>query len=117
MGFENTIQRVRDDLIDTFDTLDAYFQLDRDMRQFHPAEDAWSIDEILEHITLTNHFLMITLKQSLTKVLRRAKEQAIPDDDSQLDKIVQIGDPDAFDWIRPGHMEPTRQVSTEDVRV
>lgn len=28
--------------------------------------------------------------------------------ESDLDAIVKIGDPDAFDWVRPEHMEPTR---------
>lgn len=79
--------------------------------------DEWSIDEILEHITLTSHFLLITLSQSLTKVLRRAEEQPIPPIETNLDKILVISDPDAFAWIRPEHMEPTRLVSSETVRL
>lgn len=116
MTIESTVQRVHDELVQTFDRLDTFFDMSADLRQIHPAQDEWSIDEILEHITLTNHFLMITLKQSLKKVLRRAQEQPIPDDESRLDRIVQISDPDAFGWIRPEHMEPTRRVSSQEVR-
>jgi hypothetical protein len=117
MPFEKTIQRVETDLISTFDRLDSFFQLSKDMRAFQPAAGEWCIDEILEHITLTNHFLMITLKQSLDKVLKRAQTQAIPEGESDLDRIVHVSDPDAFAWIRPEHMEPTRMVTRDDVKI
>ncbi|MBZ0282360.1 MAG: DinB family protein [Anaerolineae bacterium] len=116
MGYENTIQRIHNELIETFDHIDKCFELPADLRQFQPAKDQWAIDEILEHITLTSHFLMITLNQSLTKALKRAQEQPIPNGESQLDRIVQISDPDVFGWIRPEHMEPTRQVTSLEVR-
>jgi hypothetical protein len=116
MPFEKTIQRVKADLISTFDQLDTFFQLSQDARAFHPDPGEWCIDEILEHITLTNHFLMITLKQSLDKVLKRAQLQTIREGESDLDRIVQVSDPDAFAWIRPEHMEPTRMVISEEVQ-
>lgn len=116
MTLIETIQRVREELIATFEHLDTFFDLAPDLRQVQPAKDEWSIDEILEHITLTNHFLMLTLKQSLKKVLRRAQEQPLPEGESQLERIKHISDPDAFGWIRPEHMEPTRQVTSDDVR-
>jgi hypothetical protein len=116
MPFEKTIQRVETDLISTFDQLDTFFQLPQDTRAFQPASGEWCIDEILEHITLTNHFLMITLKQSFDKVLKRTLTQAIPEGESDLDRIVHVSDPDAFAWIRPEHMEPTRAISSDDVR-
>lgn len=36
--------------------------------------------------------------------------------ESDLDSILKIGDPDAFAWIRPEHMEPTRQKLMSEVR-
>lgn len=116
MAFEKTVARVRADLDDTFDQLDAFFDCSVELRQYHPSEGEWCMDEILEHITLTNHFLMMTLAQSLSKVLRRAKTQAIPQGESDLDKVAVISDPDAFGWLRPEHMEPTRARSSEEVR-
>jgi hypothetical protein len=116
MSYEQTIQRVNDELIQIFDQLDTFFELPANVRQFPPAPGEWCMDEILEHITLTSHFLMITLRQSLPKVIRRAQTQPIPAGESDLDRIVQISDPDAFGWIRPEHMEPTRKISSEEVR-
>lgn len=116
MPFENTIRRVHDELIATFDRLDTYFDFPLKVREYRPWVDAWTIDEILEHITLTNHFLLITLQKSLKKVLKRVQSKPIIAQESDLERIVQIGDPDAFIWLRPKHMEPTRQISSHDVR-
>ncbi len=116
MAYDETIKCVEEELNYTFDYLDAFFDLSEDRLQSRLNEHEWLISEILEHITLTSHFLMITLKQSLDKVIRRAKELPIPDDNTKLDRIIEISDPDAFDWIRPEHMQPTGQVSHADVR-
>ena len=116
MSYQDTVERIQHELIATFNQLDVLFELPAVLRQYQPATNEWSIDEILEHVTLTNHFLMITLKQSLKKVLRRAQNQSIPADETQLDRIIEIGDPDAFGWIRPEHMEPTRNITSQEVR-
>lgn len=116
MPFSQTIQRLTLEVQTTFAALDTYFELPATLRQTHPEPEAWSMDEILEHITLTNHFLMLTLRNSRDKVLRRARTQPIPDSESDLDTLLRIGDPDAFPWTRPEHMEPTRQTTPEAVR-
>lgn len=116
MPYEKTIQRVRDDLHAVFDGLDSCSDLPQALREHHPTTDAWSIDEILEHITLTNHFLMLTLRKSAATALKRAQTQLIKDEESDLDLIVRISDSDAFAWVRPEHMEPTRQMAADQVR-
>jgi len=116
MKYQKTVIRVKNELRHTLDTLDTFFDIPQKIRQIQPASDEWSIDEILEHITLTNHFLMITLDNSRDKVLRRAQTQVIPDAESDLDRIKIISDPDAFDWIRPEHMQPTGVKPMTEVR-
>lgn len=116
MSYEITTKRIHKELIETFDYLDTIFDFSDGLRQSRLNENEWSINEILEHITLTSHFLLITLKQSLTKVLRRSKESSIPENNSNLEKIIVVGDPDAFDWIRPEHMQPTGKISHLEVR-
>ncbi|MCA0458726.1 MAG: DinB family protein [Chloroflexi bacterium] len=116
MAFAATIERVQTELNTVFDQLGSYFDLPDAIRQIHPAANEWSIDEILEHITLTDHFLMLTLRTSLRTVLKRSKAQAVEAGESDLDSIVRIGDPDAFGWIRPEHMEPTRLKPMREIR-
>lgn len=117
MPYLQTIQRVTTELNSTFDQLDRFFDVPIVVRRYAPSADVWCIDQILEHITLTNHFLMLTLRRSATIALRRAKTQTIPEGESDLDKIVRISQPDAFAWIRPEHMEPTGEKLSDEVRV
>ena len=88
MKYQNTVIRVKTELNHTFEILDTFFDVPQTVRQIQPAPYEWSIDEILEHISLTNHFLMITLDNCRNKVLRRTKTQIIPDRESDLDSIT-----------------------------
>jgi hypothetical protein len=114
--YQHTIQRVREALQSTFENLDSYFDLAPTLRAYPPKEDEWCIDEILEHITLTSHYLMLVIKNSRDKVLKRAQTQSIAGGESDLEPIIRIGNPDAFPWIRPEHMEPTRTKPMTEVR-
>lgn len=112
----NTISHVRDSLITNFDELDKWFNKPEIVRSFKPSPDEWSIDENLEHITLTSHFLMIVIKNGVPKCLKRAENQVIPDGESNLDAMSAIGIADSFDWHRPEHMIPKGEKPMEEIR-
>ena len=76
------------------------------MLAYRPADKGWTIGEILEHITLTSHFLLIVAQNGSAKALKLAQSQAIDDSESDLMKLTDIGTRGTFPWIRPGHMEP-----------
>jgi len=63
MPYERTIATVRQALRDIFAEMDAWFDRPETVRQFEPASGGWSVNEVLEHVTLTNHFLMLTLRK------------------------------------------------------
>lgn len=107
MNHHQNVQKVSAVLTNVHGKLDEYFQLPDSVRTYHVSMDSWSIDEILEHITLTNHFLMLVIRASVVKALKRATHQVIPTEPSLLDAIDRVGDPDAFAWNRPEHMQPT----------
>ena len=114
--YQTTIQTVRRQLTTSFDALDARFDLSEAVRQHRPAAEAWCIDDILEHVSLTSHYLLIIIRKGVTKACKRAATQAIPDGESDLQTIEIIGHPDTFAWLRPDHMEPTRAVSSAAVQ-
>lgn len=116
MPYQTTIAAVRDQLAASFQALDARFELPAAARAYRPAPDTWSADEILEHVTLTSHFLLIVIRQGVAKALKRAATQPVPEGESALEPIQAIGHPDTFPWIRPEHMEPTRARSSAEVR-
>lgn len=116
MDHRQQIQKITNTLTDVFARLDSYFDLPDSVRTYHLSPDSWSINEILEHITLTNHFLMLVIRTSVNKSLKRALRQPIPDEPNPLDSVERIGDPDAFAWIRPEHMQPTGTANLHTVR-
>jgi hypothetical protein len=52
--YSRTIERVRTALTGTFAETDTWFDRPEPLRSFHPSDGGWTIDEILEHITLTS---------------------------------------------------------------
>lgn len=116
MPYQATIATVAQSLTDVFAAIDACFDLPAECRAYQPLDKGWSIDEILEHITLTNHYLMLVIRRGRDKVLKRAQMQSVTGAESDLEPILHIGDPDTFPWVRPEHMEPTRTQSAQAVR-
>lgn len=115
--YRATIEHVESAIRSTFQSIDEWFDKPADLRSCKPAGGGWSIDEVLEHITLTSHFLMIVIRNSTRKALKRAASgAAIPEGESDLDLLEPISRRGAFAWYRPEHMVPTGAVSSEEVR-
>lgn len=116
-AYVRTIGAVRAALLDAFAEVDTWFDRPAEVRAFQPTSGGWTIDQVLEHISLTNHFLMLTLRKSVdTAVTRAARGEQIPDRESDLDRLSAIGERGSFPWIRPEHMVPTGATASEDVR-
>jgi hypothetical protein len=97
---------VREAFQEVFGQIDAWFGRPAEVREYKPLDSGWSIDEILEHITLTTHFLMIVVRNNYPKAIKRALKQPIENGESDLEKLIPIGQRGSFGWIRPEHMEP-----------
>jgi hypothetical protein len=115
MPYERTIAAVRQTLRDAFAELDVWFDRPAPLR-FKPPSGGWSIDQVLEHVTLTNHFLMLTLRKWVETAVRRAEREAISARESDLQRFEMIGQRGSFGWVRPEHMEPTGRPTSAEVR-
>jgi hypothetical protein len=113
MPYSQTVTRVTQAISDTFDQIYPWFGQPADVLRFKPADGGWSIAEILEHITLTTHFLLIVATNGCTKAVKRALTQTIEDSESDLAKLQSISQKDSFPWIRPEHMEPKGEPASE----
>ena len=117
MAYARTFATVRAALIDVFAEVDRWIERPADVRSFRPASGGWTIDQVLEHISLTNHFLMLTLRKSVeTAVSRAARGEPIPEGESDLERLATIGRRGSFQWVRPEHMEPTGETTSGEVR-
>jgi hypothetical protein len=118
MAYAGTITIVRATLLDVFAEIDAWFERPRELRAFQPSAGGWTIDQVLEHVSLTNHFLMLTLRKAVERAIGRASRgELILEGESDLGRLETVGERGRFPWIRPGHMEPTGRTTDSDVRM
>ncbi|MBI3221159.1 MAG: DinB family protein [Bacteroidetes bacterium] len=105
----------------TFRQIDYWFDMAEPCRQYKPLNGGWSIDQILEHISLTNHFLLILILKATKKSLEKKAstldwQQEVTNYSFQLEKLQQIGIHKSFCWMRPEHMEPKGDITLVEVR-
>ncbi len=111
-----TVAAVRAALGSAFAELDGWFDRPAGLLAFRPAL-GWSAPQVLEHVGLTNHFLMLTLAKHAATALRRAARGETPAAaESDLAILDIIGERGSFDWVRPEHMEPTGALALGEVR-
>ncbi len=117
MSHKQTECTIRDALNTTFARLDDWFDRDETLRQFKPTSGGWSIDQVLEHVTLTNYYLLLTLRKWVQVAEQREQRgNQVVDEESDLDCLEVIGERGSFDWVRPEHMEPTGVPTNQEVR-
>lgn len=120
MDIHPIIQETRDFVRATFATIDTWFDQDAALRAYRPASGGWTIDEILEHIGLTNHFLLILIDKGTQKALANVGKvdlhEALRQYTFHRDQLTEVGLHQSFDWIRPAHMEPTGAKPLAEVR-
>ncbi|PHN01095.1 DinB family protein [Flavilitoribacter nigricans] len=111
MELASYIQHIRIHLIRTHVRVLDWFEVSDALKAYRPADGGWTVAEILEHIALTSHFLLILIDKGTGKALRNVRELSL---DRLLAETVfdparinAIGVHKSFDWIRPEHMEPT----------
>ena len=117
MSHSQTIRTVRDSLCSNFAQLDRWFDHNEELRRYKPATGGWSVDQVLEHVSLTNHFLLLTIRKGVGTAEQRARRgDPVPAGESDLQCLHVIGERGSFGWERPEHMEPTGKLSSDEVQ-
>ena len=98
----------------------AWFDETEQVKKYRPTDNGWTIAEILEHIALTSHFLMILIGKGADKAMYNANnlqlEEIKNEFDYDLSRIDKIGIHKSFEWIRPEHMEPKGEKTEQEVQ-
>ena len=88
--------------------------------QYKPKDNGWSCIQILEHITLTSHFLLLIIEKASNKAKQRAASIPVTQDWSRYELttnlLTDVGVHKSFTWIRPDHMEPSGNVPLIEIR-
>lgn len=117
---EGFMSRIKSELSNTFDEVYGWFDVQNEVMYSVGRDGGWSIAEVLEHISLTNYYLLILIRKGAIKSLEMAAQESyrhlLEGYDIDWAKMELIGKPGAFKWHRPAHMVPTGSVSLEDVK-
>jgi hypothetical protein len=110
MDIQLLLSELRGFVTDTFAEVDAWFDQPADLRAYSPADGGWTTDEVLTHIGLTNHYLLILIEKGTAKALANAQSLNLATELARYqfprEQLAAIGVLHGFDWVRPGHMEP-----------
>ena len=120
MMIQEVIHRIKSELIKTFDEIGVWFNADNNLLDYKLENGGWTVRQILEHISLTNHYLLILIRKGTNKAITKARNTDYTDllneYDLDWDKLILIGEHKSFDWNRPEHMEPTGEMTMGDVK-
>nr|WP_145402706.1 DinB family protein [Paenibacillus xylanexedens] len=109
MNIDQTILFIDKELTQTWGDYQGWFDLNAEVLAFKP-QVGWSIEQILEHVTLTNHFLLIIIRKGKRKAIELSKKKdlnsLLESYQFNLKGLEAIAEHKSFDWIRPEHMEP-----------
>lgn len=114
------IQHIKSHLKLTFDEVDNWFNTDKITLEYIPVSNGWSVHQILEHIYLTNFYLLILIDKGVKKAIRNDKRldlkfelENYSFDKATMEKVGEYG---AFIWMRPEHMEPKGEMDLTEIR-
>jgi predicted DNA-binding transcriptional regulator len=114
------INKIETELKQTFDELFKWFNIYSELLNYAPDNKGWSIRKILEHISLTNHYLLMLIGKGTKKALEKSKKEdfldSLADYDLDWERLKVIGQHRSFEWRRPGHMEPRGKMRITEIR-
>lgn len=117
---QDVIYRIEIELTTAFDDLGYWCESDDLILNYSPVNGGWTIRQILEHVSLTNHFLLILIRKGVVKSIEIASnneyDKLLTDYDLNWKKLKLIGEHGSFKWNRPKHMDPKGEIPLCDIK-
>lgn len=114
------IEDIKTHLKFSFDEVDKWFDKDNKTLNFQPSNGGWTVQQILEHIYLTNFYLLILIEKGSKKAMRNYLHLdlnlEIKNYSFDKEKFEKVGEYGSFEWIRPEHMEPKGELNLTEIR-
>lgn len=120
MDIFRLIKDIKAHLKFSFDEVDKWFEKDKTTLNYQPSNGGWTVQQILEHIYLTNFYLLILIEKGSKKAMRNYRNLdlnlEIENYTFNKENFEKVGDYGAFEWIRPEHMEPKGKLNLNEIR-
>ncbi|HEY9004587.1 MAG TPA: DinB family protein [Ohtaekwangia sp.] len=121
MPIKHILINLTRELIRTFAVVDEWFDKEHSLHCYKPASGGWCVHEVLEHIMLTNHYLLVIIEKGCEKALRKhellADKNYISEGYTLANPaLLAIGKNKSFEWQRPEHHRPTGEKPLEEIR-
>lgn len=119
LKIHSQIDLIRGTLTHVFSLVNSWFSKENDLLNYNPTYGGWTIYEIIEHISLTNYYLLILIEKGTKKALinssKLSLENELKDYNFLSHQLEEVGEYKSFSWIRPEHMEPKGNISIEEL--
>lgn len=120
MNIHSQINTIRNKLIESFSEIDKWLMIESDLVNYRPKNGSWTINEIIEHVSMTNYFLLILIEKGFRKALKNNNGLVLDDELKSYQflnqNLEEIGKHESFSWIRPEHMEPKGDISLFEIK-
>jgi hypothetical protein len=117
MSIQNTISTIKTNLISGFAALDTWLDSGTALEN---SNGTWTRRMVIEHVMLTNHFLLILIEKGSAKAIDRSRNLDLKSltehyelDTHLMEGIAKLG---VFKWDAPQHMRPSGELSSENLR-
>jgi hypothetical protein len=117
MSIQTTISTIKTNLISGFAAMDTWLDGGDSLKN---SNGIWTRLMVIEHVMLTNHFLLILIEKGTEKAIDRSRNTDLGsiaqhyDLDTRL--MEEIASPGVFKWEAPQHMRPSGNVAPEQLR-
>lgn len=108
---EYFIALLDEEICNTFNALLLWFSKDKTLRAFSSLNEEWDIEQVLEHVLLANHYLLILIEKGRKKALKKTNrlkiKQILDSYEISNPRLEEIGINNSFEWKCPAHMIPS----------
>lgn len=115
---ENIISNIEAALIRHTAELDAWFDHEETLHRM--PREGWGVRDVLEHVMLTNHYLLKLIRKGSAKAIRAARAGGYTNLPSGYcfyhPALEMVGTADAFRWDTPRHMVPSGVLPVRQIR-
>ncbi|HEX6886111.1 MAG TPA: DinB family protein [Planctomycetota bacterium] len=114
--WEPALERLHAGLRRAFDELLVRVDVGDERLDRRPPDGGWTPREVLEHVTLTDRFLLILADKIAAKSrLRAARGAAWPAHPPRFEHLARLAGRELV-WEAPAHMRPSGDVPTSELR-